>query len=181
MDKLKEETISEKDKYAVVDDDKVLEGNHDSEKEPSTDTLPEQLQTNISRDKNPLVQFNPNNRATSNTLFMTGICHSLSKIHIERLFGKFGHVHRVDVKTSKTGSMFCFCEMDSIENAQKAIDNLNGRMLLSKRLVVRPAHDKNGNSRPTALSSSHINPVRERKMLDRKIEELKQRINMSKS
>jgi RNA recognition motif-containing protein len=125
-----------------------------------------------------------NRRAISSTVFMTGMSPSLTKMHIEKLFGKFGTVHRVDIKTSKTGALFCFCELDSVENAQKAIDNLNGRMLLHKRLVVQPAHERTGGSHYSTVitqsSSSHTNPARERKMLDRKIEELKQKLSGSK-
>jgi RNA recognition motif-containing protein len=176
MSELKEES----DRKHAVDDGKVSKGNRDPENDRSTSTKQELLQTKNARDLHPTPQYNQNNRATSNTLFMTGISQSLSKLHVEKLFGKFGNVRRVDIKTSKTGTIFCFCEMDSMENAQKAMDNLNGRMLLRHRLVVQPAHERTGFSRQTQVSLSHTNPVRERKILERKIEELKERINRSK-
>jgi RNA recognition motif-containing protein len=179
----KDESISEEDKNAVVDDDIVSKGSNDSKKERKTGTNPLNQETRTNRgSEHPIGRLQPlqNKRTTSNTLFMTGISSSLSKLHIEKLFGKFGNVQRVDIKTSKTGAIFCFCEMDSIESAQKAMDNLNGRMLLRKQLVVQPAHERIGNSRHVQVSSTHTNPIRERRMLDRKIEELKQKINQSK-
>ncbi|KAG7364223.1 RNA recognition motif containing protein [Nitzschia inconspicua] len=121
-----------------------------------------------------------NKRATSSTVFVTGISPSLSKLHIEKLFGKFGTVHRVDMKSSKSGATYYFCDMDSIEAAQKAIDNLNGRMLLHKRLVVQPANERTSSPHYSIIPPSHTNTARERKMLDRKIEDLKHKINQSK-
>jgi RNA recognition motif-containing protein len=125
-----------------------------------------------------------NHRLTSSTIFVAGLAPALSRIHIEKLFSKFGKIDRLDIKTSKTGSRYCFVEFDSIENAQKALDNLNGRALLHMRLIVQPAHERSegGQHHPNTshssslLSSCHNNPARERKLLDRKIEELRNKI-----
>ena len=121
-----------------------------------------------------------NHRLTSSTIFVAGLAPALSRIHLEKLFSKFGNVDRIDIKNSKTGSRYCFVEFDSIENAQKALDNLNGRTLLHTKLVVQPAHERAGsgqhNHNTSLLSSCHNNPAKERKLLDRKIEELKNKI-----
>jgi RNA recognition motif-containing protein len=78
-------------------------------------------------------------------------------------------------------SRYCFREFDTVENAQKAMDNLNGRMLLHKRLVVQPAVERDSSGQHGLPStSSSMSPAREEKLLDKKIEELKKRINATK-
>ena len=122
--------------------------------------------------------------ATSTSLFVTGFANAINKTHVERLFNKFGRTNRIsDFMTSqKSTSRYCFVEYDSIESAQKAMDNLNGRTLLHKRLVVLPAHansDDNSSSRKTAAVS--MNPKKERILLDQKIAALKKKIKESQS
>lgn len=122
--------------------------------------------------------------ATSTSLFVTGFANAINKTHVERLFNKFGRTNRIsDFMTSQkstSNSRYCFVEYDSIESAQKAMDNLNGRTLLHKRLVVLPAHantDDNSSSRKTAAVS--MNPKKERILLDQKIAALKKKIQES--
>jgi RNA recognition motif-containing protein len=133
---------------------------------------------------------NHRHRLTSKTVFVTGLAPALSRIHIEKLFSKFGIVDRLDIKTSKTGSRYCFVEMDDVEHAQSALDNLNGRTLLHTRLVVQPAHERSvsgqphhiNTSNPSQYTSSSLfnnDPAKERKMLDRKIEDLKRKIKQA--
>lgn len=169
-------------------DDKVIptKGNQLVEerttpKAKTTDQEPHQVVRNEhgQKDSQQQQQKQSNNRqATSSTVFVTGMSPALTKLHIEKLFGKCGTVHRVDIKTANSGASYCFCDMDSTESAQKAIDNLNGRMLLHKRLVVQPATTR---ERPMQKSgpSPHTNPARERRLLDLKIQELKQKIHKS--
>jgi S-methylmethionine-dependent homocysteine/selenocysteine methylase len=115
-------------------------------------------------------------RATTSTVFVTGLAPAISRTHVEKMFQKFGHVLRVDVKSSnKTGVKYCFCELDSIENAQKAIDNLNGRMLLHKRLVVQPANERKEVGQPVTVPSP-TDAFQESRRLDKKIDLLKQKI-----
>ena len=134
-----------------------------------------------------IIQGQNRQRLTSKTVFVTGLAPNLATIHIEKLFSKFGTIERLDIKTSdKTGSRYCFCEMDTIENAQKAMDNLNGRMLLHKRLVVQPAHERTGGVGPRQIPSMasnntqhtpvSMNPEKEQRLLDKKIDELKSKI-----
>lgn len=122
--------------------------------------------------------------ATSASLFVTGFANAINKTHVERLFSKFGRTERIsDFMTSQkstSNSRYCFVDYDSIESAQKAMDNLNGRTLLHRRLVVLPAHantDDNSSSRKTAAVS--MNPKQERIRLDQKIAALKEKLKKS--
>lgn len=120
--------------------------------------------------------------ATTASLFVTGLAHSINKSHVERLFSKFGATERISEfmtsQKSVSSSRFCFVEYTLIENAQKAIDNLNGRTLLHRRLVVLPAHastdDNSSSSRKTTVVN--MNPKKERILIEKKIEALKKKI-----
>jgi len=122
--------------------------------------------------------------ATSGSLFVTGFAHAINKTHVERLFSKFGTTERIsDFMTSQrstSSSRYCFVEYDSIESAQKAMDNLNGRTLLHKRLVVLPAHG-NADDPGKKTAAAPLNPKKERVLIDQKIAALKKKIKESQS
>lgn len=121
--------------------------------------------------------------ATSKSLFVTGFAPVINKIHVEKLFSKFGRLERISDFMQKPGSTagwrYCFVEYDSIENAQKALDNLDGRMLLRKRLVVKPSHADPGSSSGTKANAAPMNPAKERVLIDKKIAALRKKIQES--
>eukprot|EP00531_Pseudo-nitzschia_arenysensis_P013383 CAMPEP_0116122210 /NCGR_PEP_ID=MMETSP0329-20121206/4095_1 /TAXON_ID=697910 /ORGANISM="Pseudo-nitzschia arenysensis, Strain B593" /LENGTH=186 /DNA_ID=CAMNT_0003616047 /DNA_START=53 /DNA_END=613 /DNA_ORIENTATION=+ len=121
--------------------------------------------------------------ATSKSLFVTGFAHAINKTHVQRLFSKFGTTERIsDFMTSQkstSNSRYCFIEYDSIESAQKAMDNLNGRTLLHKRLVVLPAHANSDDTSARKTAAVSMNPKKERVLLDQKIAALKKKIKES--
>ena len=120
---------------------------------------------------------------TTTSLFVTGFAHAINKTHVQRLFSKYGTTERIsDFMTSQkstSNSRYCFVEYDSIESAQKAMDNLNGRTLLRKRLVVLPAHANTDDNSSSARKSVPLNPKKERILLDQKIAALKKKIKES--
>ena len=81
----------------------------------------------------------------------------------------------------KSDAKFCFVELDSTENAQKAIDSLHMRMLLNKRLVVQPATNKDDSSSSTRSVAVQMSPAKERILIDQKIAALKKKIKESQS
>lgn len=102
---------------------------------------------------------------------------------------KFGTAVRIDLKDGNGGnssSRFCFVEFSNQEEAQNAMGNLHGRMLSGFRLVVQPAHDRSqsvnnqfhsGGS--ASSSSSGMSVHKEKRMIDKKIEELRKKIKES--
>ena len=120
--------------------------------------------------------------ATSRSLFATGFAPAINKSHVEKLFSKFGRTDRITDFMQKPGgtpgSRYCFVEYESIESAQKAMDNLDGRMLLRKRLVVKPSH-ADPSDRSSSASSAPMNPAKERILIDKKIAALKKKIKES--
>mmetsp|Transcript_18614 Transcript_18614/g.51961 ORF Transcript_18614/g.51961 Transcript_18614/m.51961 type:complete len:190 (-) Transcript_18614:3483-4052(-) len=129
---------------------------------------------------------NPRMLATSRSLFVTGFAPAINRTHVEKLFSKFGRPERISDFLQKPGttpgSRYCFVEYDSIENAQKAMDNLDGRMLLRKRLVVKPSHTDPGDRlNPAAKASTPMHPAKERALIDKKIAALKKKIQESRA
>jgi len=122
--------------------------------------------------------------ATSTSIFVTGFAHSINKTHVERLFSKFGTTERISEfmtsQKSASASRYCFVEYDSIESAQKAMDNLHGRTLLRKRLAVLPAH-ANTEDTSSGRNTAPLNPKKERILIDQKITALKKKIKESQS
>jgi len=131
-------------------------------------------------------EFRPQRRtiATSTSLFVTGFAHAINKSHVERLFAKFGTTERISEfmtsQKSASASRYCFVEYDSIESAQKAMDNLHGRTLLRKRLAVLPAH-ANTEDTSSGRNTAPLNPKKERILIDQKIAALKKKIKESQS
>ena len=132
-------------------------------------------------------------------------------MHLQKLFEPFGAVKRCCLKTrvpaassthgrqhgrhntaQRIAQNYAFVEMDSVTSARRAMVKLNGRELLRRTLVVRPANqqkqyqqqgslDSNGCSEKSPQSSSvkHEKKDLEDKIsiLKRAIEEKRKRMN----
>ena len=86
----------------------------------------------------------------SNTkLYVGNLSYGTSQEDLEELFGKHGQVAEVRIirdMNSGQSRGFAFVEMASAQDAQKAIDALNGYELQARALVVNEARPKE--SRP---------------------------------
>lgn len=122
----------------------------------------------------------------TSTLYIGNLHPKVAKIHLEKLMEKFGTIERLHTKVTSTSS-FAFCEMKTIEEAQKAMESLDGITLLGKRLVVKPAHDSNQGpassqqsgdpkSKPTARTLQ-----KQRQQVEAKIAQLKRKIGDTES
>jgi RNA recognition motif-containing protein len=117
----------------------------------------------------------------TSTVFVAGLAPRVARIHLEKLLQKYGSIERLEVKTTAT-SRCCFCEFQSVEEARKAMDNLDGRMLLNRRLIVKPAQERCQKSRHHTLlkdkdvATSSKDLRKQQQDLDGKIEKLKQKI-----
>ncbi|NXW14031.1 RBM18 protein, partial [Circaetus pectoralis] len=66
--------------------------------------------------------------------------------HLLKLLQKFGKVKQFDFLFHKSGALegqprgYCFVNFETKQEAEKAIQCLNGKLALSKKLVVRWAH-----------------------------------------
>ncbi|KAJ7986916.1 hypothetical protein DPEC_G00333350 [Dallia pectoralis] len=101
-------------------------------------------------------------------LWIGNIDPKITEYHLVKLLERFGKVRQFDFLFHKSGPMegqprgYCFVNFHTKEEAERAIHCLNGKLALSKKLVVRWAHaqvkrfegfrgDKNG---PASLEPS---------------------------
>ncbi|XP_068771354.1 probable RNA-binding protein 18 isoform X1 [Struthio camelus] len=70
----------------------------------------------------------------------------ITEYHLLKLLQKFGKVKQFDFLFHKSGALegqprgYCFVNFETKQEAEKAIQCLNGKLALSKKLVVRWAH-----------------------------------------
>eukprot|EP00066_Takifugu_rubripes_P013986 XP_011603252.1 PREDICTED: probable RNA-binding protein 18 isoform X2 [Takifugu rubripes] len=81
-----------------------------------------------------------------NRLWIGNIDPRITEFHLVKLLEKFGHVKQFDFLFHKSGPLegqprgYCFVNFNTREEAERAIQRLNGKLALSKKLVVRWAH-----------------------------------------
>ncbi|XP_041914574.1 probable RNA-binding protein 18 isoform X1 [Sardina pilchardus] len=79
-------------------------------------------------------------------LWIGNIDPKITEYHLVKLLEKFGKVKQFDFLFHKSGPMegqprgYCFVNFHTKEEAERAIQCLNGKLALSKKLVVRWAH-----------------------------------------
>lgn len=81
----------------------------------------------------------------STNLFVGNLPFSISSQELEELFTPFGTVSRAQVITDRdTGRSrgFGFVEMDSADEAQKAIDSLDGSDFAGRQIKVNVARER---------------------------------------
>ena len=78
-------------------------------------------------------------------IFVAGLSHSVTDLHLELLFGHFGTVNRAQViydRGTGESKQFGFVEMPNDTEAQVAIAKLDGAPLEGKRITVKQARGK---------------------------------------
>ncbi|XP_038139613.1 probable RNA-binding protein 18 isoform X1 [Cyprinodon tularosa] len=81
-----------------------------------------------------------------NRLWIGNIDPKITEYHLVKLLEKFGKVKQFDFLFHKSGPLegqprgYCFVNFSTREEAERAIQRLNGKLALSKKLVVRWAH-----------------------------------------
>ncbi|XP_056154576.1 probable RNA-binding protein 18 [Lampris incognitus] len=81
-----------------------------------------------------------------NRLWIGNLDPKITEYHLVKLLEKFGKVKQFDFLFHKSGPLegqprgYCFVNFHTREEAERAIRCLNGKLALSKRLVVRWAH-----------------------------------------
>ncbi len=78
-------------------------------------------------------------------IFVGNLSYGATEDSVRSLFEQYGTVERVSIVTDReTGQAkgFGFVEMSGAEEAQRAIDNLNGRELNGRALTINEARPK---------------------------------------
>ena len=86
----------------------------------------------------------------SKKIYVGNLSYKVTEDDLKDLFGEFGTVSEINVITDReTGRPrgFAFVEMDSDDDATKAINSLNGKELQDREIVVNEARPRR-ESRP---------------------------------
>lgn len=86
----------------------------------------------------------------SKKIYVGNLSYKVTEDDLKDLFGEFGAVTEINVITDReTGRPrgFAFVEMDSDDDATKAINSLNGKELQDREIVVNEARPRR-DSRP---------------------------------
>ncbi|XP_041050237.1 putative RNA-binding protein 18 [Cetorhinus maximus] len=117
----------------------------------------------------------------------------LTEYNLLKLLQKFGKVKQFDFLFHKSGPLegqprgYCFVNFETKEEAERAIQCLNGKLALSKKLVVRWAHAqvkrydqyKNDKILPISLEpSSSTEPVQSNLSISAKIKAIETKLKM---
>ncbi|XP_006017011.2 probable RNA-binding protein 18, partial [Alligator sinensis] len=117
----------------------------------------------------------------------------LSRYHLLKLLQKFGKVKQFDFLFHKSGALegqprgYCFVNFETKQEAEQAIQCLNGKLALSKKLVVRWAHaqvkryDHNKNEKILPISlepSSSTEPTQSNLSVSAKIKAIEAKLKM---
>ena len=85
---------------------------------------------------------------SANALVIFGLHPLIKKEEMTEVMSKYGKVERVEIRKA-FASTYCFCDYETSEEAQKAIDKLNGTKLRDKGpLIVKLVNDNTSRSKP---------------------------------
>ncbi|XP_028570711.2 putative RNA-binding protein 18 isoform X1 [Podarcis muralis] len=117
----------------------------------------------------------------------------ITEYHLLKLLQKFGKVKQFDFLFHKSGVLegqprgYCFVNFETKQEAEQAIQSLNGKLALSKKLVVRWAHaqvkryDQNKNEKILPISlepSSSSEPTQSNLSVSTKIKAIEAKLKM---
>ncbi|XP_057577109.1 probable RNA-binding protein 18 isoform X1 [Hippopotamus amphibius kiboko] len=117
----------------------------------------------------------------------------ITEYHLLKLLQKFGTVKQFDFLFHKSGALegqprgYCFVNFETKQEAEQAIQCLNGKLALSKKLVVRWAHaqvkrydhNKNDKILPISLEpSSSTEPAQSNLSVTAKIKAIEAKLKM---
>ncbi|TFK08410.1 macrophage receptor MARCO [Platysternon megacephalum] len=117
----------------------------------------------------------------------------ITEYHLLKLLQKFGKVKQFDFLFHKSGALegqprgYCFVNFETKQEAEQAIQCLNGKLALSKKLVVRWAHaqvkryDHNKNEKILPISlepSSSTEPTQSNLSVSAKIKAIEAKLKM---
>lgn len=87
-----------------------------------------------------------NRPVKSPDLYIGNLTEAVSGEELEKQFSKFGDVKEVRMVPPRSGEdkSFAFITMGSVESAQSALNGMNGREILGRKIVVSEARSRRG-------------------------------------
>jgi len=145
------------DSISLEKQDEIIDQSENKEVSPKTklNTSPKDSTLTINSSTNPKPSpISSSIPCNTNTLFVGNLHRSITDTHLHKLFQPYGTIQRVFQVYHKENDNsnhkirpgqpkgYAFVEYESIQQAKNAIQHLDQRMLLQRKLVVRPALSK---------------------------------------
>ena len=123
------------------------------------------------------------------TVFIGGLHPRIMEAHIEKMCMPYGQIQRLHLCDRKG---YAFCQYSSPAQASAAMQALDGRGLLGRRLLVRPAHsDQQQQQQQSSQQQQHntnkasgtgsSNPDKERERIEARIQAVKRKLHLAPS
>lgn len=137
--------------------------------------------------------INPMTTSKVCTIFIGGLHPRIMEAHIEKMCLPYGSIQRLHLCDRKG---YAFCQFASADQATAAMQALDGRGLLGRRLMVRPAHSDQQQQQQstgggtTSASSGGVssnnnnnnnNPNKEKERLEARIQAVKRKLQNAQS
>jgi len=93
----------------------------------------------------PQGRFSPQERKMAMNIYVGNMSYEVNEEDLRQAFGRFGQVTSVNIITDRYNGMskgFGFVEMPSQEEAQAAIEGMNGKALKGRELSVNEARPR---------------------------------------
>lgn len=127
----------------------------------------------------------PANKSGNRTVFIGGLHPRIVEAHLEKMCLPYGSIQRLHLCNRKG---YAFCQYATPEQAEAAMQALDGRGLLGRRLMVKPAHSENKSGAPglpwqTASNApaNSGNPDKEKQRIEARIQAVKRKLQDAKS
>jgi splicing factor U2AF subunit len=130
----------------------------------------------------------PEAQLQTSKVFIGGLHRNVTETHVEKLMMPYGSIVSVNLVLqpgSGASKGFAFCQYQTLEQAAAAVAALDGRALLGRRLLVRPAYEKQSSATigmPTggANKPSGVSTEKQRQNLETKIQAIKRKLQETK-
>lgn len=86
---------------------------------------------------------------SANALVIFGLHPLITKEEMNEVMSKYGKIERLETRKA-FASTYCFCDYETLEEAQEAVEKLNGTSLRGKELIVKLANDNKTRAKPVS-------------------------------
>lgn len=147
----------------------------------SADTNQEAIVTSpekTSKRKRPRSQSEDETLVTD-TIYVSNIHPRIAEVHLQKLFGRFGEIQRVNIVRKQAPiHSIAFIKFSSPKSAKAAIEKVHGQKLLEMTLHVKPAHDRKDEAGAQRSMNTDSDRKKKATEMQKKIDSIRKTLDM---